>query len=101
MYICRNNFNIKDLYMGRNLKISITGDQPLDAFKAITKRIGDIENKYNSNPSSVTDVTTAKTVVTGATPYAIYVYTLTTVVATGTYTAVFVEKAPNVESIKG
>lgn len=68
-----------------------------DAYAAVVKRVYEIEAKYNENPASVADVTAQKTVLTGNTPYKIFVFDLTTVMATGTYTFLFVEEAPNQE----
>lgn len=70
-----------------------------DAYKAVVKRVEEIEKKYNENSASVADVTAKKVILTGNTPYKVYVFDLTTVLANATYTFEFVEEVPNVESV--
>lgn len=70
-----------------------------DAYKAVVKRVEEIEKKYNENSASVVDVTAKKVILTGNTPYKVYVFDLTTVLATATYTFEFVEEVHNVESV--
>lgn len=81
----------------RDLTITITGACSLDAHKAFTKRVGDIEQKYADNPASVGDLLAGTVVVTGALPHKIHVFTVTSTMATGTYAATFVETKPNIE----
>mgnify|MGYP003402218164 FL=1 len=81
----------------RNISITVTGSCTPDAYKALIRRIEDMEVKYSTNTSSVSDVTAASAVVTGTTPFKIYVFTLTSVMATGTYTAVYAGDAPSNE----
>ena len=82
----------------RNISIDITGSMSTDAYKALIKRIEDIELEYSRVPSSVSDLSSASTVLTGTTPFKIYAFTLTSVMSSGTYTAVYVGEAPNVET---
>lgn len=58
-----------------------------------------MRKKYNENSASVVDVTAKKVILTGNTPYKVYVFDLTTVLADATYTFEFVEEVPNVESV--
>lgn len=81
----------------RNVAITLTNPMPIDAAKGILERINDLEKKYAKDPTSVADVTGVKAVVTGNTHLFIYVFTFTSVMATGTYTAVFEEKAGSTE----
>lgn len=66
-----------------------------DAYKAVVKRVEEIEKKYNEEPSSVEDVTIKKVILTGNASYKIYVFNLTTVLEDATYTFEFVEEVPN------
>lgn len=70
-----------------------------DAYKAVVKRVEEIEKKYNENSASVADVTAKKVILIGNTPYKVYVFDLTTVLEDATYTFEFVEEVPNVESV--
>lgn len=81
----------------RNISVTLTNAMPMDAMKAILKRIDDLETQ-RFNGATVADITAGTAVVTGATPFKVYVFTFTSVMATGTYTAVFEEAAPNVET---
>ena len=54
----------------------------------------EIEGVY-ATLGSFTDLTAAPALMTGTNPNKIYVFDVTTVVATGTYTFVFVEERPN------
>lgn len=86
--------------MAREVKINFdytAGAVALDGIKAAVKRVGDLE-QLNANVAQ-TDLTSAAVVLTGATPYAVYAFTLTTVFATGTYTFTYVEQAPNVDGL--
>lgn len=89
----------------RDVNIVITGaPMPIDAYDAITRKVKDFEGQYIYSldeagvSQGLTDVTAVKSVLTGNTPYQIYVFDLTTDFAGGVYTFAFVEKAPNVES---
>lgn len=66
-----------------------------DVYKAVVKRVEEIEKKYNEEPSSVEDVTTKKVILTGNASYKVYVFNLTTVLEDATYTFEFVEEVPN------
>lgn len=67
---------------------------PIDSYKAAIVRVEEIEGVYATR-GSFTDVTDKTILVTGTSPNKIYVFDLTTVVATGTYEFVFVEERPN------
>ena len=85
--------------MVRAVTITITGQVATpDAFKAIFKRIEELEKKYENNNASVANLTSSKVVVTGNTPFKIYVFTVTSVMSSGTYTIAFVKEAPNNEA---
>lgn len=68
-----------------------------EAVEVAIAKVREIEEKYAINPASVTDITAAKVVLTGKTPYKIFVFTATIVKATGAYTFVLDEIAPNIE----
>lgn len=88
----------------RDVTPVITGTFPIEALGSIKQKIYDLENQYqnsldtNGVSQNLDDIAGANVVLTGNTPYQIYVFTLDTVFATGTYTFAFVEKAPNVET---
>jgi len=69
---------------------------PIDAYKAVFKKVEEIESKVEAGvaPADLADDTV---VLTGASKYSIYIFTVTTTVATGVYEFVFEEAAPNVE----
>ena len=97
--------SLRALTETRDVTITITGaPMPIDAYDAITRRVKDLECKYRNSLDEtgtsvgLTDVTAVKSVITGNTPYQIYVFDLTTDFAGGVYTFAFVEKAPNVDS---
>lgn len=85
----------------RNITINLNGATGVtcspDAVIAILEKIRDLELKYANNSASVANLTSAKVVVTGATPYKIHVFTVTSVMSSGTYTVLFNETVPNVE----
>ena len=86
--------------MAREVKIIFdytAGAVATDGIKAVVKKVEDIE-KLHVNVAQA-DLTDAVVVITGATPYAVYSYTLTNVMATATYTFTYVETAPNNESL--
>ena len=91
--MARNFDEIRPVSIGFSTSVAFSPD----AYAAVVKRVYELEAKYNENPASVANVTAQKTVLTGNTPYKIYVFDLTTVMATGTYTFLFVEEAPNQE----
>lgn len=89
----------------RDVDIVITGaPMPIDAYDAIVQRVKDLECEYVDSldeagvPQGLVDVAAVKSVITGKTPYQIYVFDLTTDFTGGVYTFAFVEKAPNVEA---
>lgn len=68
-----------------------------DAYKAVIKRVEDLEEKHAKVPQ--TNFTDQAAVLTGATPYKVYSFTVTADFANAIYTFIFVEEAPNVESL--
>lgn len=68
-----------------------------EAVEAAIGKVREIESALVVNPSLVVDLTADKMVLTGKTPYKIFVFTATITKATGTYTFVLDEIAPNVE----
>ena len=84
----------------RNVTVTFTGGaRPIDAHSAAITQIRAIEEQYAHNPDSVTDLTTQRVVLVGRTPYQVYVFNLTSVKATGTYTYAYVETVPTIEDI--
>lgn len=86
--------------MAREVKINFdytAGAVALDGIKAAIKKVDELE-KLNANVAQ-SDLTGVAVVITGATPYAVYAYTLTAAFTTGVYTFVYVEQAPNVEGL--
>lgn len=88
----------------RDITPVITGTFPIEALGAIQQKIYALEDQYTKSldasgvSQNLDDITGATTVITGKTPYQIFVFTLDVVFATGTYTFAFEEKAPNVET---
>lgn len=87
----------------RDVDITISGGpMPLDAYKAITQKVQDVEDTYANN-SSTPDIGTPGTqvavsvVLTGATPYKVYSFDVYADLSAGTYNFAFVEAAPNVD----
>lgn len=88
----------------RDVTITVTGaPMSIDAYKAINVAVERLEDQYlksldeNGVSQGLVDLVAVKNVLTGATPYKIYVFDLTTVFANGAYTFDFVEQAPNVD----
>lgn len=69
-----------------------------EAAEVAIAKVREIENLYAVNPDAVTDLTAATVVLTGKTPYKIFVFTVTSVKATGAYDFALEEIAPNVET---
>lgn len=63
---------------------------PLDFYKAVAKKVEELEYQYANNPTSLANITAATVLLTGKTPYKVYKATLTLVVATGVYTVIYV-----------
>lgn len=76
--------------------VSITGAAiSIDAQKAAVKLIADLEAKYAKlGAAGAPDLTAATVIKTGSLPYQVHVFTVTTVMANGDYTIVFVESRP-------
>jgi hypothetical protein len=88
------------LNKGRVVQINFdyTADNvTVDGIKAAVVRVEALEAKHASIPQ--TDLVAVSTVLTGATPYKVYAYTLSVNFTTGVYDFVFVEEAPNVENL--
>jgi len=87
----------------RDITLTITGVTSIDALDAVSDTLKDLECQYVNSlddagvTQGLTDLAAAKTVITGKTPYNIYVFDVTTDFAGGVYTFAFVEKANNVE----
>lgn len=94
--------------MARDITVTVSGNLPLDALRAITEEVNTTEARFekqgafnaNTNPNGVADVTTKERILTGATPHAIYVFTLTRVLATGKYTFAYTATYPNISAKK-
>ena len=82
----------------RGVALTLTNAMTVDAIRAVTERILSLEAQYAADSGSVADLTAAVSVLTGKTPFKVYVFTVTSVMATGTYTFVFEEEAANVET---
>jgi len=90
----------------RPVSVSVTG-APMDpvAYRGVDFKVRELEEQYENSlnaagvSSGLTDLTAAKCIVTVNHPNRIYVFNLTTVFATGTYTFAYVESAPNTESV--
>lgn len=85
---------------GRDISVTVTGELPIDGYKALLERIQDFEDLYEADPDA-TVTTPADLIATSKTPFRIYKFSLTTAdLAAGTYAAEFIEYAPNVESLQ-
>lgn len=71
---------------------------PIDAYKAAIGKVEEIESEYLNNPS-LANLAAAPVVFTGTSRYKIYSFTLTTVLADGKYTFIFIEAVPNVDEL--
>lgn len=84
----------------RDVEVTFAGGaMPVDAYKAAINRVQELEYNYAQNPASVADLTAGATVFTGANRYKLYSFTLTSVMAAGTYAFTFVEAVPNAEGL--
>jgi hypothetical protein len=89
----------------RDVTPTITGTLPIEAISAVAQKIYQLEEQYVNSldedgvSQGLSDLADATVILTGNTPYKIYVFTLTTTFATGTYAFTFVESAPNVEGM--
>lgn len=91
---------MSSLSTGRPLQINIdytAGKVTADGHKAVVTKVEQLEALNSKVPQS--NIAGAATVLTGATPYKVYSFTLTVNFSTGVYDFVFVEEAPNVESL--
>ncbi|NRA77251.1 MAG: hypothetical protein HRU18_03500 [Pseudoalteromonas sp.] len=83
----------------RDVTITITpAPFALDGYKAILNKVGELETAYFKD-NTLADITAGKTLLTGKTPYKVFLFDLTTDLAAGEYTFDFVEVAPNAESL--
>jgi len=86
----------------RDVTITNGDPQPLDAAKAFVKKVEQLEAQYVNSldadgNSDLDNLDNVVTVLTGATPYKVYVVELTADFAAGAYGAKYLETAPNVE----
>ena len=91
---------MSNLNKGRAVQIIFdytAGNITTDGIKAAVARVDQLEAL--NDKVAQTNIAGASVVLTGATPYKVYAYTLTANFTTGVYTFVFVEEAPNVESL--
>ena len=70
---------------------------PIDAYRAAVAKLEEIEGKYAT--SGFTDLAAATVLVTGAFAHQIHVFTVTTTVATGIYSFVYVETVPDASQV--
>jgi hypothetical protein len=72
---------------------------PIDSFKAALELVTKIEGVYfKLGAAGAPDLTDATVIASGALPFQIHVYTVSTVMATGTYKFIYVETKPNTEA---
>lgn len=72
---------------------------PLDAFKAAMRLVKENEGNYNRyGAAGVPDVTAKTILATGSLNNVIHQFTLTTVMATGSYIFIYVATKPNADS---
>jgi hypothetical protein len=89
----------------RPVNLSLVGAMDPAAIGGVYHKVRELEDRYENSLNAagvsvgLTDLTAAKCVITVNHPWKIYVFNLTTVFATGTYTFSFVESAPNTESV--
>ena len=97
--------SVRHLTEVRDVTIVIRGaPMPIDAYKAVNTKVEQLESQYLNSldedgvSQNLVDLAAAKSVITGATPFKVYVFDLTTDFAAGTYTFAYGETAPNVET---
>lgn len=72
---------------------------PIDSYKGALEKVALIEGQYAKlGAAGQPDLTDKTVLITGTHNHQIYVFSLTTVLATGNYQFVFVEKRPNVDN---
>lgn len=88
-----------------NAAVAIDGSEvaqipaPPDAFSAAFGLVREIESRYAKlGAAGVADLTGASILVVGHLPFQIHVFTITTVMATGSYQFIYVETKPNTEA---
>lgn len=67
----------------------------LDAFRAVIQKVQELEDLYSYNTANVSDMTAVNVALVGNHPYKVYIFTVTSVMATGKYTFKYVDEAPN------
>ena len=73
---------------------------PIDAYKAAIEKVTAIEGKYAKlGAAAVPDLTGVSVLMTGNLPFQIHVFTVTTVMASGSYELVYVETVPDADSV--
>lgn len=90
----------------RPVTVNVTGG-PIDpaGYMGVYHKVLELEDRYEKslNASGVSvglsDISGKTSVITVNHPFKVYVFSLTTVFATGTYTFAFVESQPNTESV--
>lgn len=83
----------------RVITLEITGAAlTYEAVEVAAAKIREIEALYAVNPTAVTDLTAATVVLTGKTPYKVFIFEVTSVKATGAYEFECLEVAPNTET---
>lgn len=72
---------------------------PIDAISAAIGLAKELEAKYSKlGASGVPDLTDKSVLVTGHLPFQIHTFTVSTVMATGSYQFIYVETRPNTEA---
>lgn len=77
-----------------------SGDADLtpEAVEVAIAMVRKTEERYAINPASVTDIVDEPVVLTGKTPFRVYIFEVALTKATGTYSFILEEVAANVES---
>jgi len=86
----------------RAIDLDATGATSIDAVTALLRGIQEIEDQYNKDAASVTDVVAGTTsrVFHGSSPYKIHLWKIVTLTkATGVYVVEFTETVPRIEDI--
>ena len=73
---------------------------PIDAFKAALEVVADQEGRYAKlGAAGAPDLAGVTVLKTGATPFQIHVFTVTSTMATGVYLVIYVETVPTAEDV--
>ena len=91
---------MSNLDKGRNVEIDFSfsgaGGTKIDGIKAALNKVEELEALNDKIPQ--TNLSGRTVVLTGATPYKVYAFSITANFTTGIYRIEFIEEAPNVES---